>query len=292
MNNYQAQAQRLIKSYEDYIKDNHKLAIKQMEDYKIPASITLAQALLESAAGTSTLAVNGNNHFGIKCTKEWTGATIYKDDNLPNECFRKYKNKKESYEDHSLFLKRSPYVSLFTYDIANYISWANGLQSCGYATDKTYGSKLIKLIEDYRLFSYDSICLVSQHIPYKSPVSKPASNRPNVKRQPYLTYGLLYVEAENNDRLSYIAEDMNFDLKKLLKYNDLSDDKQLKKGDVVYLEEKRDKAILPYTVYIVKDGDTMYYIAQQFGVRLKNLCKLNSVSETYRPKTGEVIKLR
>jgi len=282
-------SQRLIKSYQDYIEQNNKLAVKQMEKHQIPASITLAQALLESGAGMSELSTKGNNHFGIKCTKDWTGESILKDDNLPNECFRKYKNIKESYEDHSLFLKRSPYVVLFTYDITDYTSWAKGLQSCGYATDKSYSNKLIKLIEDYQLYIYD---FPEGAKSKKQTSDKQVFKRAKINRQTYLTYGLLYTEALEGDNIEFIAEDLGFNLKKLLKYNDLNNDRTLKKGEVVYLEEKRDKAILPYSEYLAKGGESMYYIAQQFGVRLKNLCNLNKRGENYTAAAGDVIKLR
>ena len=143
--------------YRNYVAKYSKTAVSHMKTYKIPASIKLAQGLLESAAGQSRLAREANNHFGIKCKPEWTGAVIYMKDDGPNDCFRKYKKVKDSYKDHSLFLsKRVYYTSLFELDIHDYKAWAKGLQKCGYATDPNYANKLIKLIEQYQLYQYDA----------------------------------------------------------------------------------------------------------------------------------------
>ena len=146
-------AQRKIQAYVDYINKYSDIAVKHKNKYKIPAEITLAQGLLESGAGLSELARASNNHFGIKCHADWTGERIYRRDDNPNDCFRKYKTVEDSYEDHSKFLlQHSRYAVLFTYDIRDYTSWATGLQTCGYATDKGYANKLIQIIEDYELY--------------------------------------------------------------------------------------------------------------------------------------------
>ena len=144
-----AQVQK--QAYLDYIDRWKATAIQQQADYGIPASITMAQALLESAAGKSELAVNAKNHFGIKCTSEWFGGVYYYDDDSKGECFRQYYDAAESFKDHSEFLKRPRYTTCFEIAIEDYEGWAYRLRQCGYATDPLYASKLIKLIEDYRL---------------------------------------------------------------------------------------------------------------------------------------------
>ena len=134
------------------------MAVEQMKQYRIPASITLAQGLLESGAGRSELARKSNNHFGIKCHSDWRGGRVYHDDDLRGECFRKYKNAEQSYEDHAKFLTERPrYASLFKLKVTDYKGWAKGLQRCGYATDRAYANRLIKLIEDYDLYRYDRL---------------------------------------------------------------------------------------------------------------------------------------
>jgi len=144
-------AQSLNQDYLNYIEAYKQAAVNQELTHKIPACITLAQGLLESGAGKSTLAVEANNHFGIKCHSDWTGETYTHTDDAVNECFRKYSDAAQSYEDHALFLMKARYQKLFDLDIKDYKGWARGLKECGYATDVNYASKLIKLIEDYDL---------------------------------------------------------------------------------------------------------------------------------------------
>jgi LysM repeat protein len=282
------QAQKKLKSHLNYIDDYNRLAIKQTAKYKIPASITLAQALLESGAGLSELAKSSNNHFGIKCHADWNGKRIYRRDDNPNDCFRIYDSVEDSYEDHSKFLQKQRYSILFSYDITDYSAWARGLQKCGYATDKAYANKLIKYIEDYELYIYD----------YKSTTSQKRKEKKNFDKQPkntrptYITHGLLYVEAEANDSFDKIAYDMGFKIKNLLKYNEVSEDFPLRKGDIVYLEKKKIKADIPYYEYVVKIGDSMHRISQRYGIRLKNLYKMNKKDFDYVPTEDDVLRLR
>ena len=187
-------------NYQAYIEQYKDLAITEQERHAIPASITMAQALLESSAGVSRLATIGNNHFGIKCGKDWTGDAMHHDDDQLGECFRKYKKPIESFEDHSLFLKRQRYAFLFQYDITDYKAWANGLSRAGYATDPTYPEKLIKIIETYDLAKLDT----------KAKAVEPAEDAPNYEQ----LWG--YIEIENNgvrcvrvitkDKLSNVAK--------------------------------------------------------------------------------------
>lgn len=144
-------AQNPNPAYLDYIEQWKETAIANQEDYGIPASIIMAQALLESAAGQSELAINARNHFGIKCTSDWFGGVYYYDDDSKGECFRQYGNAAESFKDHALFLQRPRYTTCFEIAVEDYEGWAYRLKECGYATDKHYAPKLIKLIEDYRL---------------------------------------------------------------------------------------------------------------------------------------------
>ena len=283
---HNAFAQKKLKSFLNYVDDYRELAVKQMIKYKIPASITLSQALLESGAGLSDLARSSNNHFGIKCHADWTGDRIYRRDDNPNDCFRVYPTVEDSYEDHSKFLTQFPrYAVLFSYGIKDYESWARGLQDCGYATDKGYANKLITYIEDYELYIYD------YYLPSKEK-SSPGKQQPRM-RPTYITYGLLYVEAEANDSFDKIAYDMGFKVKNLLKYNDVpTADFPLKKGDVVYLEKKKKKADKPYSTYVVKVGDSMHRISQHYGIRLKNLYKMNKKKSDFIPTEGDVLKLR
>jgi len=279
-------AQKKLKSYLNYIDDYYVLAVRQMVKYKIPASITLSQALLESGAGLSELSRSSNNHFGIKCHADWTGDRIYRRDDNPNDCFRVYSTVEDSYEDHSMFLAQHPrYAVLFSYGVKDYESWARGLQECGYATDKGYANKLITYIEDYELYKYDY---------FSQSTVKSSSGKQQPRMRPtYITYGLLYVEAEANDSFEKIAYDMGFKVKNLLKYNDVpAADFPLKKGDVVYLEKKKKKADKPHSLYVVKVGDSMHRISQHYGIRLKNLYKINKKKSDFIPTEGDVLKLR
>jgi flagellum-specific peptidoglycan hydrolase FlgJ len=145
----------------NYIETYKEIAIEKMVEYKIPASITLAQGIFESACGTSRLATEANNHFGIKCHKEWEGDTIRHDDDALQECFRKYTAVEDSYNDHSLFLTSRPrYANLFAFDILDYKAWANGLKAAGYATNPQYADRIISLIERFDLAKQDTICIL------------------------------------------------------------------------------------------------------------------------------------
>ena len=161
-------AQRRNQAYEDYIKKYRGIAVEEMRKYHIPASITLAQGLLESGAGRSTLARKSNNHFGIKCGSSWDGRTVRHDDDRRNECFRAYRHAKESYEDHSKFLRTGArYAFLFRLKITDYKGWARGLKKAGYATDPSYANKLIGLIEEYELHRFDKPVKVEREAPLK-----------------------------------------------------------------------------------------------------------------------------
>ena len=283
----EAATQRKIPSYEKYIKTYSALAIEQQKKYKIPASITLAQGLLESGAGQSDLARRSNNHFGIKCHSDWRGGRVYHDDDLRGECFRKYKRVEDSYEDHSKFLKRSRYDRLFQLKITDYKGWARGLQKCGYATDRAYANKLIKVIEDYELYRYDT-----GKVHKSTRQEKKKLKYPTVKYTLYRTYGLLYVYAKENDSFDQIAQNLDFPVKDLKKFNEVPEDFPLQKGDIVYIEKKKKKADKPNYDHVVQVGESMHSIAQKYGIQIKSLYKMNKKDKDYVPEEGDVLKLR
>lgn len=282
-------AQKKLKSYVEYADKYSDLAIKHMDKYKIPASITLAQGILESGAGMSQLTKESNNHFGIKCHSDWRGEKVYKKDDGPNDCFRKYKKAEESFEDHSQFLLKNRYSKLFQLDIKDYKAWAKGLQDCGYATDKAYANKLIKLIEDYELYLHDSKLKSKKHKDNKKS-EKPKF--PRRDRDVFKTHGLIYVIADENDNFDAIAYDMDFKVKNLLKYNEVPEDFPLYKGDIVYLQKKKKKADKPYYVHTVLVGESMHSISQRYGIKVSNLYKMNKRKSDYVPEEGDILRLR
>ena len=270
-------------NYEKYIKKYSLIAVQHQKLYRIPASITLAQGILESGAGNSELARKSNNHFGIKC-HDWKGASVRHDDDLRGECFRKYKNPEQSYEDHARFLTERPrYASLFKLKVTDYKGWAKGLQRCGYATDRAYANRLIKLIEDYDLYRYDVAKITKKT---KRKITQVA------KYTIYRTHDLLYVYSNGRDNLNDIAASLGFRTKDLEKYNEIPEDFPLQKGDIIYLEKKKKKADKPYYEHIVQVGESMHSISQKYGIQIKSLYKLNKKDKDYTPEEGDVLKLR
>lgn len=275
------------KYYEAYIDKYSDMAVRQMQKHKIPASITLAQGLLESGAGVSDLAKSGNNHFGIKCHKDWKGKSMRKDDDFKNECFRVYNSPEESFEDHSLFIRRDRYKGLFALDITDYRGWASGLQRYGYATDKAYANKLIKIIEDYELYQYDK-----GGKRHTSKQQNLLTEKPKYRHTPYKTHNLVYIIAAEGDTYEDIANEFDFKAKDLCKYNEVPEDFPLKKGDLVYFEKKKSKANKPYYEHVVQVGESMHSISQLYGIKVKNLYKMNKKDFEYVPEEGDVLKLR
>lgn len=287
-------AQQRVKTYEDYIDRYGDLAITHMERYKIPASITLAQGILESGAGLSDLARRSNNHFGIKCHRGWNGPSVYAADDSPNDCFRRYDQVEDSYQDHSEFLvSGGRYRTLFELSITDYKGWARGLQKLGYATDRAYANKLIKLIEDYELYRFDDK-------KYRRGVSRGERQSQRTREtaqvtwthQPYITHGLVYVIAVSGDSFASIAREFGFSEKDLLKYNEVPEDFPLSEGDIVYFQKKKARADKPYEYHTVQVGESMYSISQKYGIRLRNLYRLSKKSYEYVPEEGDRLKLR
>lgn len=290
-----AQSYKQNSLYKEYIRIYADECIEQMKKHKIPASITMAQGLLESGAGRSRLATQGNNHFGIKCHKAWQGERMYADDDLPNECFRKYAKVKDSFTDHSIFLKQPRYQRLFTYKLTDYKSWAKGLQACGYATNKGYANALIGVIESYQLYELDREKYPEWMTNQKrrtSASSKKKDKEITLTHEGYISYGLVYVLANDGDTFTSIAEELDMKPDRLADYNDAPVDFPLTKGDVVFIERKNKRATPDYEQHIVQVGDSMHSISQLYGVRVSSLYKFNHLPDDYTPQEGDVLLLR
>ena len=269
---------------EDYIRKFHKMAIAEMHRYSIPASITLAQGILESGNGNSELALKSKNHFGIKCHKGWTGKKTYHDDDQEQECFRRYNKVSDSYRDHSEFLKNSErYAFLFKYKTSDYESWAKGLKKAGYATHPDYATKLINLIKRYNLSQYDSASKSG-----KRNIKKP--KRKDRKEIFKSTDGLKFVLADPGDNFDVIATEQSLWLWQLLEFNDLTSDGSLKMGDRVYLEYKKNRSSVEF--HLVKKGETFHSISQLYGVRLAKLYHKNRVEVGAQVQVGQKVFLR
>ena len=283
-------AQRRNSAYEDYINRYKDIAIEQMMKHHIPASITLAQGLLESGAGKSLLTVSSNNHFGIKCHNEWTGRRFYKDDDIKDDCFRVYDNARESFEDHSKFLLRPRYQSLFSLKITDYKGWARGLKACGYATNPQYADKLIGLIELYGLYEYDYAKKYDKFIATHSGVNTSghyANHRIYYRNKNY------YLVANGGETFKSLAEEVGVSYRKLAKYNERDKKDVLSKGDIIYMEKKRSKAEKMYKnqPHVVKANESLYDIAQLYGIRLKYLYKKNGLPLDYVPRPGDRLRV-
>ena len=290
----------------DYIDKYSDIAIKEMKRTGVPASITLAQGILESNAGQSVLATKGNNHFGIKCHNDWKGKTMKMDDNAPKECFRVYPNAEASFRDHSDFLRsRDRYKSLFELQQTDYKGWARGLKKAGYATDPGYADKLITLIEDYELYRFDKGVKVSVKPPLEieEPKVVQLEPRPGMKYQESVTFstarkvysqnGVPFVYSEAGETYASIAASNGLFLKELLKFNDHEQELALEPGTMVYLARKKAQGPVGVNKYVVeKDGETLRDIAQRFGIRYAALQKLNIVLYGKTLEEGDTVILR
>lgn len=276
--------------YQNYIDKYSPMAIEQMRKHHIPASITMAQALLESGAGRSYLAVNANNHFGIKVSYGWSGGYVRRDDDQKNEKFRKYKSVADSYEDHSLFLKQNRYKSLFNLDEFDYRAWARGLKACGYATLPTYADRLIGIIETYDLQYLDEDKWGKKRKGYKIENIAVAA----VKHDVVLVNGKRCVVVRRGDTWDSLAKELKVSRRRLLKYNEADKDMTLVAGTNVFLQKKAKKAESKYKKYWhkIKPGESLYSISQMYGVRIESLYKMNYKDATYVPVVGDLLKVR
>ncbi|MDR2130254.1 MAG: glucosaminidase domain-containing protein [Odoribacteraceae bacterium] len=271
-----------------YIQKFSKIAIKEMVRTGIPASIKLAQGILESSSGTSPLAQEGNNHFGIKCHENWQGATIRKHDNERNECFRKYKSPEESWLDHSDFLtSRQRYASLFQLRRTDYKGWAYGLQEAGYATNSSYAERLIRIIEEEGLDALDRGEKIT------------TGNRVYVTNTPHANYlerrtkvnGIPCITVREGDTFDAIATYFNIPLWKLLEYNDKRET-SIRVGMNVFLKAKKNKASKSNTRHKVREGETAYWISQMYGIKLYRLLEYNYLRANDKLLPGEILTLR
>ena len=303
------QSQSKDQNYISYISKYEDIAVSEMYRSGIPASITLAQGLLESGAGLSQLAMKSNNHFGIKCHNGWQGGRVYHDDDAKGECFRKYDNPEDSYRDHSDFLRyRDRYKFLFDFKITDYKSWAYGLKQAGYATDPNYPGKLITIIERYGLYKYDTrpsetpgFCGEERNIPEPPSQIEQVKRvertsrevfRFNLSREMYSQNGVLFIYAVEGETYASIAKANGLFLKELLKFNDLSGTAPLKPGTVVYLQNKKKYAAMGLEMHVVEKGESVREIAQRYGVTVKSLRKINGLDKTSVIKENDILKLR
>lgn len=270
------------KTTQGYIEQYADIAMTKMREHNIPASITLAQGVLESSSGNSKLTKESNNHFGIKCHKEWEGRKVYWDDDAKGECFRVYDQPEGSFEDHSQFLvTRSRYASLFQLNSGDYVGWAYGLKKAGYATDPAYPQKLIGIIERYKLFEYDQKVLGKE----------PVLTKVKLPEEKYTV--------QKGDVLYAIAKKHNMTVEELKSINKLSSDSikagqvlDVKKTDKVVVAEKNNvgepqkqdinvESTLPTKIpeyHMVQAGETLYAIAKKYHVNVEDLKSINHLT--------------
>lgn len=314
-----------------YIEQFATLAVEEMYRSGIPASITLAQGLLESRYGMSELAVKGNNHFGIKCHNNWQGGKMYHDDDRKGECFRKYSSPEQSYRDHSDFLRyRERYKFLFDYKVTDYRSWAYGLKKAGYATDPAYPKKLISLIEEYGLHEYDTKPLsfartsgassasgkmtksekkaarkaleeTSDRLPKPPAQIEAVDPLPEEQRQDFhfsmsrevfSINGVPFVYSVEGDTYGSLAAAYGLFDREILRINDLESERPLKPGTVVYLQKKKKQAVKGLEKHVIEADETMQEISQRYGIRLAALYRMNGMTEVDVPREGDIIRLR
>lgn len=288
-----------------YIDRYRAIAIRNMLDFKIPASITLAQGILESANGNSDLAVQANNHFGIKCHKDWLGKTYLKTDDKENECFRVYDAPEESFADHARFLStRKRYASLFLLDKNDYKAWAQSLKDAGYATNPQYPQLLIKIIETNNLWQYDTnyspFLADAEKIKFKDkPVIMSSQDNEDdfepvsfglTGRKVFLNNEIKFVFARKGDRIEDLARELGVFPRELVRYNDFDENHKFQDGEIVYIQPKRCKGFAEY--HIVKEGDTMLSISQFYGIKLNQLYSKNKMEKGSQPKVGQRLWLK
>ena len=303
-------------TYLAYIEKYAELAMVEQSRHKIPACITLAQALLESSAGQSELSISSNNHFGIKCHSNWEGERVYHDDDKKGECFRKYDKVIDSYEDHSLFLKRDRYKLLFSYKITDYKAWAYGLKAAGYATDPQYPDKLIKIIEDYGLAAYTDSKKVKEaaekydkQTVKKTKTSVVSSERSEISdvnsevvefdalnmyiiHEVKKTNNVAYIIATSTDTWTSVAKEFGLKEQELRKFNEYPKQTQMAEGMKIYVQAKKNKVSDKPFVHTVDYNESMHDIAQKYGVKMLSIYKLNNKEKWSKVKVGEKLKLK
>lgn len=310
---------------QEYIAKWADVAIEHMEIYGIPASITMAQAILESGNGNGTLARTANNHFGIKCGSQWTGDKVYHDDDAKGECFRAYPSADESFKDHAEFLHtRSRYQFLFDYATDDYTNWAKGLKQAGYATAPTYAESLIRIIETEKLYLLDrknGRKLYDDYLAERfAPKEEPKKEEPKKEVAPdatqayadqgidpnnfrvtinshmgynvYRTNSSFYIIAHEGDTYASIAKLFELSPRTLSKFNDAKKEDKLKAGDIVYIERKSSRWYGNNLLHRSTHNESLHLISQIYGIRLKNLAKMNDLDLNAELKAGSTIRLR
>ncbi len=292
---------------QEYIDKYARIAVQEMIEHHIPASITMAQACLESSDGNSELTRQSNNHFGIKCKSNWTGPTVHHSDDEANECFRKYKSAEESFRDHSEFITSSPrYSFLFALDIRDFKKWAAGLKKAGYATDPGYPAKLIKIVEDFRLYELDQLdwkYVMNKDKPKrhfslfgflrkKTPdqnlaIAKGYQPRSIEKRN--RSKAFMAIEGDDYAR---IADEFGIKDWQIYQYNDANAGDFPVAGEPVFIQSKRAKAPRGNDYHVVQKGETLHSIAQWYGVKLQSLRKMNRLNDTNEVPAGTSLSLR
>jgi LysM repeat protein len=273
---------------EQYIEKYSAIAVDEMYRSKIPASITLAQGILESGNGNSRLAVEANNHFGIKCKKTWTGKTLYEDDDAPQECFRKYDAAIDSYRDHSDFLMNNTrYAFLFDLDRTDYKSWAYGLKKAGYATNPQYAELLITFIERHKLNRFDGVKLSEEE---DRELKEDKAEIVKSYGKEIINNGVPGIIAKPNESYAQIALDYDLKVYQIYRNNDLKKDAVCQEGDTVYLKAKKLKTDSLF--HVVTYGQTMHWVSQRYAIKLDKLIERNLMVPGQEPAAGETIYLR
>lgn len=299
-----AQSKAVIQAYIDKYKE---IAMAEMVRTGVPASITLAQGIHETSAGTSDLVLKSNNHFGIKCKTEWEGEKVYHDDDARGECFRKYDDPAISYHDHSDFLRNRPYyASLFNLDPTDYEAWAYGLKKAGYATNPRYPEILIKLIRDYNLQDYTLLVLGKKEPGANEPAWTKATTTAadavvakNMEKTEAKTLYPAGIFTINDTKVIFIgkgtsylklADEQHLSLAHLLEFNDLQDGDLAREDGLLFLQRKRKTGA--NQTHTVAAGETLYQIAQAEGIRLESLLQYNFLTATARVQAGEKLYLK
>lgn len=305
---------------EEYIDRYKSIAVDQMERYGIPASITMAQGILESDCGNSTLSRSSNNHFGIKCKKNWTGERVFHDDDAKGECFRAYPSVEASYHDHAEFLDSQPrYDSLFVYASDDYRSWARGLKAAGYATAPDYAQRLIRIIEECELHLLDrpdGKRLYASRTPAKNDPDATFSEQSSVTASGdatglvdpddyrvtinahrgynvYLTNGVHYILAKEGDTFEHLGDVFRLSARNLRKFNDLKDKRaQPMTGEVVYIERKKKRWEGNARHHVCRQGETAYAVGQSYAVRTASIEKLNRLRPGAALEAGRELRIR
>ena len=291
-----AHSQRMSRS--EYIRKYQLLAISEMSRSGIPASIKMAQACLESSDGNSEMALKSNNHFGIKCKSDWKGARSYHDDDEKNECFRKYRTVEDSYVDHTNFLMGNPrYSALFQLQPTDFTGWAKGLKKAGYATDPQYAAKVIDIIEEHQLWRLDHKMTYEERAQVEKrrlgdQFSKEIFINPYSTRQISLHNGLKSAIAREGDNFELLSQEFGLKEWELRKFNDYPEGYEPVPGEILYLQNKKAGARGLYELHRVDEGESMHYISQYYGIRLRALYRLNKLKYGELVPVGTLLKLQ